>query len=292
RAQSSGIIRALDPKTGVTLWTREIDKPLQGGMAIDSGNIYGGSADGKVYSIDKINGTIVWTAKLFPSFASYATISDQKIFIGSDDGTLFAVNKVNGQVIWSYKAKASISSNITVTESKKVIAASTDGTVFAISQDSGKLKWHKRTGAAIHSIAVWSENVIVASLDNFVYFLSDKDGELVWKHRLPGRVYAPPLTKMSYALFSPVAGDSCIVLDLSTGKQVNTLPVGEDNNTMAAPVEANDVLLITTRQGLVAFASVPRGGSDSTHSPVYYRQRELKIALKAHKEGSQTCNVW
>lgn len=253
--QKKGIIRALDPKSGVTLWTREIERPIQRGLAIDSSSIYGSSIDGKLYSIDKTSGTVVWTARLASSPSSYPTVTSQEIFIGSNDGTLFAMKKVNGQIIWRYKAKATISSNIAVTESKKVIAGSTDGNVFAVSQDMGKPKWHKRTGAAIHSVAAWSENVIAASLDNFVYSLSDRDGEQVWKHRLPGRIYALPLIKMGYALFSPVAGDSCIVLDLVTGKQVNTLPVGEDNNTMAAPVETNNAVLITTRQGLIAFSA-------------------------------------
>jgi hypothetical protein len=56
------------------------------------------------------------------------------------------------------------------------------------------------------------------------------------------------------ALFTPLSGDAGVVLDLRDGKQLNTLPVGEDNNTAASPVAVGGVLLVTTRRGLMAFS--------------------------------------
>ena len=72
-----------------------------------------------------------------------------------------------------------------------------------------------------------------------------------------------PLVDARNALFAPLGGDACIVLSLRDGKQVNTLPVGEDGNTSATPLVAGNLLLIPTRQGLVAFApSSPDGNPE------------------------------
>ena len=42
------------------------------------------------------------------------------------------------------------------------------------------------------------------------------------------------------------------MLDLRTGRKLNAVFVGDDNNTSAAPLIAGQTLLLTTRHGLVA----------------------------------------
>jgi hypothetical protein len=51
------------------------------------------------------------------------------------------------------------------------------------------------------------------------------------------------------------------VLSLRDGKLVNTLPVGVDGNTSATPLVAGNLLLIPTRQGLLAFAPSSSNGN-------------------------------
>jgi outer membrane protein assembly factor BamB len=103
-------------------------------------------------------------------------------------------------------------------------------------------------------VAEGGGGLVIASLDNFVYKLSLVGGDRVWKRQLAGRVASEPLMATDGALFTPLSGDAGVVLDLRDGKQLNTLPVGEDNNTAASPVAVGGVLLVTTRQGLLAFS--------------------------------------
>jgi hypothetical protein len=78
---------------------------------------------------------------------------------------------------------------------------------------------------------------------------------LVWRQLLPGRVAARPLTAPDGALFTPLSTDSAIVLSLKNGKPVNTMSIGEENSSSAAPIAARDVIILTTPHGLLAFSN-------------------------------------
>jgi outer membrane protein assembly factor BamB len=121
----------------------------------------------------------------------------------------------------------------------------------------GRLLWRRRTGAAVQAVMLSENGIVVTSLDNFVYLLSPRRGELIWKRQLAGRIAALPLIDTRSALFAPLGGDACIVLSLRDGKQLNTLPVGEEGNTGATPLVADKLLLIPTRRGVMAFATSP-----------------------------------
>jgi hypothetical protein len=77
----------------------------------------------------------------------------------------------------------------------------------------------------------------------------------VWKRQLAGRATAPPLVLNNQVLLAPLVGDECVVLNLEDGKKVNSIYVGEDNNTEATPLLTTDALILTTREGLVAFSN-------------------------------------
>jgi outer membrane protein assembly factor BamB len=104
-------------------------------------------------------------------------------------------------------------------------------------------------------VAVVSNGVLAASLDNFAYLLSLNKGSLIWRRQLPGRISARPITSSDGALFTPFSTDQAIVLNLRDGKTANTLPLGEENSSSAAPVSVNNLVLITIPHGLLAFSN-------------------------------------
>jgi hypothetical protein len=54
---------------------------------------------------------------------------------------------------------------------------------------------------------------------------------------------------------APLVGEECVVLNLEDGKKVNSIYVGEDNNTEAAPLLTTGTLLLTTREGILALTN-------------------------------------
>lgn len=251
--RSTGALRALSQSTGITLWMRTLHFPIQGRLAASATKLFGGSGDGRIYAFDKATGNVLWIVQHTSAFTSSPVLHHQRLYIGSEDGTLLALDEATGQILWRYRTRKALRGTIAVAE-QVFYFGSADGYVYAFSELTGRLLWRRRTGAAVQAVLTTSSGILVTSLDNFVYLLSPRRGELLWKRQLAGRIAAMPLVDARNALFAPLGGDACIVLSLRDGKQVNTLPVGVDGNTPATPLVSGNLLMIPTRQGLVAFA--------------------------------------
>jgi outer membrane protein assembly factor BamB len=251
-----GALRLLGSEGGVTRWMRTLPMPLRGVLAMNETTLFGGASDGRVYAVIKKSGEIAWIMQHSAPFSSQPVLSGKRLYIGSDDGNLFALDQTTGKTIWRYRTRGAVRGRPAVLNGI-IYFGSEDGYVYALEEETGRLRWRKRTGAGVQAVVAAGSGILVASLDNFVYFLSTHRGAQVWKRQLPGRLAAQPLVVVDGALFTPLSGDAGVVLDTKDGRQINTLPIGEDNNTSAAPILAGDLVFLTTRHGLVAFSRPP-----------------------------------
>ena len=249
-----GTLSALSKTTGVTLWMSTVPIAITSGLAVDGSALFGASADGDVYAFDKRTGRVLWSTHYQEEMSAQPMVSGGHVYFGSKTGTLRALNVKTGEVVWQYKAAGAIQGTPAVFEDV-VYFGSNDSNVYAYSETRKKLLWHRRTGASVQAVAVVSNGVLAASLDNFAYLLSRNKGSLVWRRQLPGRISARPFTSADGALFTPFSTDQAIVLNLKDGKTANTLPLGEENSSSAAPVSVNNLILITIPHGLLAFSS-------------------------------------
>ncbi|MEA2203504.1 MAG: hypothetical protein QOE77_280 [Blastocatellia bacterium] len=250
---TKGALRALGQESGVTRWMRTLPAPIRGSLAVSATTLFGGASDGTVYAIDKQNGLTRWSTRYSGAFASQPILSGALLFIGSDDGSLHALDQLTGKAAWSYRTHGPIRGPVAVI-SGVVYFGSGDAYAYAVSESTGKLLWRSRTGASVQSVAGTSEGVLVASLDNFVYLFSLNRGRRIWKRQLSGRISSQPLTATDGALYVPLSSNSGVVLALRDGKQVNTLPIGEDNSIGASPIGVENLVLLTTIHGLLAFS--------------------------------------
>jgi outer membrane protein assembly factor BamB len=251
--RATGALRALSGKSGVTLWMRTLPRPFSSALTANATTLFGGTTDGRVYAISKANGEVEWQAQYTAPFASQPVLHDGRLYLGSEDGALLVFDEQHGHILWHYQTRGSLRGPVALAN-QLVLFGSADGYVYALNEATGRLRWRARTGAGVQAVAATDAGLVVASLDNFVYLLSYRHGQRVWKRQLAGRISAQPLTSTDSALFVPLGGDACVVLALRDGKTVNTLEVGPDGNTSASPIVAADVLLITTRHGLMAYA--------------------------------------
>jgi outer membrane protein assembly factor BamB len=246
-------LRALGRQSGVTLWMHTLPFPLRGALAMNERILFGGASDGRLYAVSKGSGEIIWMKQFSTPFLSVPTISDSHLLLGNDDGTLLCLDQETGRQLWRYRTRGAVRGRPSVHRGI-VYFGSADGYVYAVDEASGQFRWRTRTGAGVQAVTVTDEGLLVASLDNFVYSLSLDHGDRLWKRQLAGRIAAQPLAASDGALFTPLAGDTGVVLDLHDGKQLNSIPIGEDNTTAASPIVIDNVLFVTTRQGLLAFS--------------------------------------
>jgi outer membrane protein assembly factor BamB len=253
---ANGTLRALSKTTGVTVWMRTLQAPLSGSLLVGENALFAGGADGKVYAFDKRTGLTLWTNQYAESFSSQPAAAGHSLYIGSEQGSLFALDQATGNAAWHYQTRGPIQGPIAIVNGT-VCFGSGDGYIYALRESTSKLIWRRRTGAAVQSVVAVENGLLAASLDNFVYLLSANRGSLIWRRLLPGRISARPITAPDGALFTPFSTDSAIVLGLRDGKPVNTLSIGEENSSSAAPITVNDLVIVTTPHGLLAFARPP-----------------------------------
>lgn len=248
-----GALRALGREGGVTQWMRTLAMPLRGVLTLGSGKLFGGASDGKIYAFDIGNGQVRWTYDYGAPFNSQPVVSAAHVYIGSEDGNLLALDENTGKLLWHYRTKGAVRGAV-ANENDVVYFGSGDGYVYAVNAGDGHLIWRKRTGAGVEAVVRAGEELLVASLDNFVYKFS-LTGARLWKRRLPGRISSQPLVTKLGALFMPFTSSAGVVLELRDGKQINSLPTGEEIATSASPVAVGKVVLLTTEHGLLAFAT-------------------------------------
>jgi len=250
--KSAGVLRALGREGGVTQWMTPLVRPLRGALTISGTKLFAGGSDGRVYAFDKRTGGVLWSIPYALAFSNQPVAKAGRVYFGSEDGTLLALDEATGQQLWRHRTKGAIHGPVAVTD-ESVFFGSGDGYIYAVSSDKGRLKWRKRTGAGVEAVVLAGDALLAASLDNFAYLLNQK-GAMLWKKQLPGRIAAQPLAVEQTALFTPLSSSEGVVLGLKDGKQVNSLPTGDELTSSASPIIVGDAVILTTEHGLLAFA--------------------------------------
>lgn len=249
--RATGALRALGREGGVTQWMRTFEMPLRGALTLANGKLFGASGNGRVYSFDSKTGAVLWFHDYGAPFNAQPVVSGSRVYVGSEDGNLLAFDEATGKLVWYYKTKGPVRGPV-ANGVDQVYFGSGDGYVYAVDAANGRLKWRSRTGAGVQAVVRFGDELLVASLDNFVYKFS-LAGTRLWKRQMPGRISSQPLMTPTEALFTPLSGSAGVVLELRDGKQVNTLPVGEEISNSASPIAVAATVLLTTESGLLAF---------------------------------------
>jgi outer membrane protein assembly factor BamB len=250
--RATGALRALGKEGGVTQWMRTLAMPLQGSLTLADGKLFGGGRDGKLYAFDSNTGEVRWSFEYSAPFNSQPVISGARVYAGSEDGNLIALDEQTGKLLWRYKTRGPVRGPAAISNGV-LYFGSADNYLYAVNTTDGGLLWRKRTGAGVEAVVRAGEDLLVASLDNYVYKFSLR-GKRLWKRQMPGRISAQPLITELEALFTPLSSSAGVVLQLRDGRQVNSLPVGEEITTSASPIAVGRIVLLTTEHGLLAFS--------------------------------------
>lgn len=247
------LIRALSRASGITLWTHKLPEPPLAAAASEH-MLFTALANGEIYALDKYTGLVRWSVKLPSPISTSIEVVGTKLYFGSLDGDLFALQQETGGILRRYRTRQKMSRSIVVRDGE-VYAGSADGYLSAFQQADGKLLrlWRKRAGTRVQALAYAGGGLLVTTEDNFVTFFAAQTGKKLWKRLLPARLAVPPVVAADAALFAPLGEETCVVLSLRDGKQVNAIALGSDNPVVAAPTSCGSHLLVPTRAGLLSF---------------------------------------
>ncbi len=249
---AAGTLIALNSSDGKLIWRAETGGEFSAAPTTDDRSVYAATrypapeqrlVHGTLRALSKTTGVTLWMRTLSGPLGGSLAAGDNALFAGSADGRVYAFDKHTGLTLWINQYSEGFSSE-PLLSGKVVYFGSDSGNLVALDQSTGRLVWQYRTHGAIQGP---------------IYLLSLHKGALIWRRQLPGRIPARPITAPDGALFTPLSTDSAIVLSLHDGKPANTLSLGEENSSSAAPIAVDNLIVIATSHGLLAFAAPQQG---------------------------------
>jgi eukaryotic-like serine/threonine-protein kinase len=202
----SGVMYALDERTGDARWTVNLASPIESSAAVANGLVYVGTRDGRLHALDAANGKQKWwvptgAAIPFPwghesgdAWTSSPTVANNLVLFGGGDGLLYGVSARTGSVLWRARTGGRIRSAPAVVD-KRAYVGSFDGSVYAFDVATGKQIWRYDTEGAklksgdygfdrrsIQSSPSVSNGVVyVGARDGFLYAIDATTGTLRWR---------------------------------------------------------------------------------------------------------------
>lgn len=252
-----GVVRALDRATGLSLWVRELPKPVVSEIAALEDRLFCGASDGSLYSIAADSGKTIWVFSAKAAIRGQIVFHGTEILVGGDDNALHAVNLKTGVEVWRYETGGPVVGRPAV-DGHRVFFTSHDGFAYAYDAATQRLLWRSRTGAAIEAgpRLVDDDAILIASFDNFVYLLDLESGDRIWKRRLGGRLVSDPIANgAGRVIVAPLREDRLTVIGVKDGNKIAAFPLDQGDELVAPPTLVDDLLLLPTDTGLLAARS-------------------------------------
>ncbi|MBQ0053033.1 MAG: PQQ-binding-like beta-propeller repeat protein [Bacteroidales bacterium] len=186
-ANTKGIVKGLDAKTGKVLWEFATQGKIFSTPAIAGGTVVVGSCDTYMYALDVKSGKLKWKYKCDKSVLGAPVIFNGKVFFGASDGSFRALNLSNGSLAWRYgKIKGFIEARPYV-DNYQVVIGDWANTLYSMSTATGKLQWSWSTEgsrmlspAAVYPVKV-DNRIIIVTPERYSYYIDSKTGQAIWK---------------------------------------------------------------------------------------------------------------
>jgi outer membrane protein assembly factor BamB len=232
---NSGVIFAVNAKTGKRAWKKKIGRCVASTPALDSHTVYQaflnrppcnskrkpGRLEGEVIAFATGFGKIRWRTKIGPTESS-PLVADGRVFVGDWRGRVYALDQKTGRVRWTFQGKGRIKGGI-AKSGNRLFFGTYDGYLYAIRARTGKVIWRTRSqdrlggrGDFYSTPAVAYGRVYIGSTDGKVYSYGAASGELRWSQSLGGYVYGSPAVWRK-TVYVGSYGNRFTALDAATG---------------------------------------------------------------------------
>jgi outer membrane protein assembly factor BamB len=228
-----GVVYALDPATGSSLWTFTASGGVGASPAIRGESVIVADYNGYVYALAAQDGSQSWRTKLATSVVSSPAVSGERVLVCGVDGYAYCLSALDGQVVWKKRTRGRIRGSAVASDGSFlvpsydgylysfsailgtvewrsalggpvsatpgaqggfVVIGGPDGKVLCLGAGDGVRKWNFTAGDAVKSSAAISgDRVFVGSNDGCLYCLDVSNGALRWKYQTGGVVLGRPV---------------------------------------------------------------------------------------------------
>jgi outer membrane protein assembly factor BamB len=205
---SSGLLTALDARTGATIW----ESPMTGATmsdgtpAVAGGTVFvGNETADRIVAYDAATGVRKWTssARLGGWQDAAPAAAGGRVFIASNNGVI-ARDATTGADLWQYRSTDTSWIPQNATPSTPAVVGETlymgfpDGRVTALNVATGAVVWTVRLpgkpylGGVLSAPAVSGDTVYIGNNDGRVYALDRTSGATLWSYEVGAWVASAP----------------------------------------------------------------------------------------------------
>lgn len=266
----TGVLAALDAKTGDLLWHIQTDGELMSlpTVADDMVVVNTGSGTLAAYSIE--DGKSLWRFESqMPSLTLRGTGSavyeSGGFFIGTADGKVAVIIKDNGQPAWEQTIynptggnEFSRMADVDMTPlilADKLYAVSYNGNLVSMDLRSGRILWSRKY-SSFHNLALSGLSLFLVDDHSLVYAIDRRNGMELWSNaELANRQLTAPVVYKDYIVLGDYDG-YLHFLSKSDGKIVGRLHL-DSKGFYVSPIVADGKLFVQGRNGVLAAVTLP-----------------------------------
>jgi outer membrane protein assembly factor BamB len=190
-APADGIVRALDPATGATVWATDTGGTMDQGFAptYSNGLLYVGNDSGDALALDAKTGSIVWDVSLGLEVDSTPVVADHVVYVGAyadSTDTGYALDAATGTTKLTMAFSLSNAPSFAYGVVNTVYTYG--GQIVGVNASNGQVVWEWADGqevAGTDSPAV-SNGTVYAAVEVPLYSVNDQTGKLNWKAGVGG----------------------------------------------------------------------------------------------------------
>lgn len=256
-ANGYGVVAALDPATGKSIWSKNLDVPVRAAPTAAGDRLYVITIDGRFYCLSGVDGSELWTARGLPQSASLMTstspaVSDDVVVVPYPSGDIMAFKLSDGSTVWTENLARTRQTSQIASMSDVARPAIDNGVVYAIGHAGRMVATKAATGDRLWSLSipgseppcVAGDTVYVVDTGGRLMALSRSDGKTRWLTQLPAaKNYAGPIIAANTLWLVSSTGE-VVSVDPATGKIGGTMSIGD--TVFIPPIVAQGHMFVLT----------------------------------------------
>jgi outer membrane protein assembly factor BamB len=239
-ANGYGVVAALDPQTGKTIWMKNLEVPVRASPTAYGDRLYVITIDGRFYCLSGVDGTEIWSARGLPQTASLMistspAVDGDVVVVPYASGDIMAFKLADGTAAWSENLSRTRQTSQIASMSDVARPAIDGGTVFAIGHAGRMIATQAKSGERLWSLSIPSsqppcvagDTVYVVDTGGRLMALARADGKTRWMTQLPqAKSWAGPLLAGG-SLWLVSSNGEVVGVDAVTGKIGSQASIGE-----------------------------------------------------------------
>jgi len=220
---SSGILRALDARTGQEKWRFKTDQgaAIDGAAAAADGFVFFADVGGTLYGLDAATGAQRWKQQLPSSgvFGVQPIVADGLLYVGSSDGHAHGFDPLTGKQRWDWQGPTAVQMAVSVV-SNGVAYIGGGGALYAIRLIDGAYAWPPvRTSVKDQSAAVlagdtifWAGYPAAGETGSELRAIDRATGKIRWSWASPSGQHVNPSSIRGGIVYAVTADDGVYAL--------------------------------------------------------------------------------